>query len=120
MIFIDTCIVIEFLKDSNFLSDYNPDHLFISDIVVMELYQGARNKSDLAFIKKELSRFKIVNTNNEIITLAKQILEKYNLSHNMKIMDAIIAATIMVYNLQLMTLNEKDFKFISQINLIQP
>jgi predicted nucleic acid-binding protein len=46
MIFIDTCIVIEFLKNNKFLSEYNPDNLFISDIVVMELYQGARNKSD--------------------------------------------------------------------------
>ena len=111
MIFIDTCIVIEFL------SKHNLDNLFISDIVVMELYQGAKNKSDLAFIKKELSLFKIVNTNNKIITLAKQVLEKHNLSHNMKIMDAIIASTVMVCNLQLMSLNEKDFKF---INLIQP
>jgi len=118
MIFIDTCIVIEFLKNKQFLSKYNFDDLFVSDIVVMELYQGAKNKNDLSFIKRELSVFKIVNTNNEAITLAKQILEKYSLSHNMKIMDAIIASTVMVYNLKLMTLNKKDFKFIKQIQLI--
>jgi predicted nucleic acid-binding protein len=35
----------------------------------------------------------------------------------MKIMDAIIASTAMVYDLQLMTLNEKDFKFINQIQI---
>jgi predicted nucleic acid-binding protein len=103
-----------------FLSHYNIEELFVSEIVVMELFQGAKNKSDLAFIKKELSVFKIIETNSKIITLSMQLLEKYNLSHNMKIMDAIIASTVMVYNLQLITLNEKDFKFIKQIKLINP
>jgi tRNA(fMet)-specific endonuclease VapC len=120
MIFIDTCIVIEYLKNNSFLSEYNLDELFISEIVIMELFQGAKNKSDLAFIKKELSVFKVVDTNNKIISLSKHILEKYNLSHNMKIIDAIIASTAMVYDLQLITLNEKDFKFIKQIRLINP
>jgi len=118
MIFIDTCIVIEYLKEKAFLSKYNLNELFISDIVVMELYQGAMNKNDLAFIKKEIAVFRILNTNNEIISLSKQIVEKYNLSHNIKIIDAIIAATVMVYKLDLMTLNCKDFRFIKQIKLI--
>lgn len=120
MIFIDTCIVIEYLKNNSFLSKYNLEELFVSEIVIMELFQGAKNKSDLAFIKKELSVFKIVDTNNKIITLSMHILEKYNLSHNMKIMDAIIASTVMIYDLQLITLNEKDFKFIKQIRIINP
>ena len=112
MIFVDTCIVIEYLKNNSFLSQYNLEELFVSEIVIMELFQGAKNKSDLAFIKKELSVFKVVDTNNKIITLSKNILEKYNLSHNMKIMDAIIASTVMIYDLQLITLNEKDFKLL--------
>ena len=120
MIFLDTCIVIEHLKNNSFLSPYNLEELFVSEIVIMELFQGAKNKSDLAFIKKELSIFKVVDTNNKIIRLSKHILEKYNLSHNMKIIDAIIASTVMIYDLQLVTLNEKDFKFIKQIRLINP
>lgn len=118
MIFIDTNIVIEYLKDKAFLANYDFEILFINDIVIMELYQGARNKSDLAFIKKEIAVFQILNTHHEIINLAKQIVEKYGLSHNMKIMDALIAATAMVYDLQLMTLNRKDFQFLSQMKLV--
>ncbi len=117
MIFIDTNIVIEYLKNNDFLAGYNFDDLFINDIVVMELYQGARNKSDLAFIKKEITVFQILNMHQEIISLAKQIVEKYGLSHNMKIMDALIAATVMVYDLELMTLNRKHFQFLSQLKL---
>lgn len=118
MIFIDTNIVIEYLKDKHFLDKYNFDELFINDIVLMELYQGARNKSDLAFIKKETSVFPILKMNQDIIVLARSILEKYNLSHNMKIMDALIAATVMIYELKLLTLNTKDFDYLAQINLL--
>jgi len=118
MIFIDTNIVIEYLKNKSFLECYDFEDLFINDIVVMELYQGARNKSDLAFIKKKISVFQILNTHQEILTLAKQIVEKYGLSHNMKIMDALIAATVMVYDLELMTLNRKDFQFLPQLELL--
>jgi len=118
MIFIDTCIVIEYLKEKAFLSKYNLDELFISDIVIMELYQGAMNKNDLAFIKKEIANFKVLNINHEIISLAKQIIERYSLSHNIKIIDAIVASTAMIYDLELMTLNFKDFRFIKQIKLV--
>lgn len=118
MIFIDTNIVIEYLKNKDFLSKYNINNLFINDIVIMELYQGAKNKNDLTFIKKETSVFQILKMNQEIIELSKQIVEQYNLSHNMKIMDALIAATAMVYDLELMTLNRKDFLYLEQLNLV--
>jgi predicted nucleic acid-binding protein len=108
---------LEYLKNKSFLEGYDFEDLFINDIVVMELYQGARNKSDLAFIKKEIAVFQILNTHQEIMTLAKQIVEKYSLSHNMKIMDALIAATAMLYDLELMTLNRKDFQFLPQLKL---
>ena len=119
MIFIDTNIVIEYLKDNSFLKGCNFEELFINDIVIMELYQGARNKQDLAFIKKKVAVFQILNTHQEIINLAKQIVEKYGLSHNMKIMDALIAATAMVYDLELMTLNRKHFQFLPQLKINQ-
>ena len=117
MIFIDTNIVIEYLKNNSFLDDYDFEDLFINDIVIMELYQGARNKQDLAFIKKEIKVFQVLNTYQEIINLAKQIVEKYGLSHNMKIMDALIAATAMVYDLELMSLNHKHFQFLPQLKI---
>lgn len=105
-------------KNNSFLECYDFEDLFINDIVVMELYQGARNKSDLVFIKKEIAVFQILNTHQKIMALAKQIVEKYGLSHTMKIIDALIAATAMVYDLELMTLNRKDFQFLPQLKLI--
>ncbi|WP_256565294.1 PIN domain-containing protein [Dyadobacter chenhuakuii] len=40
--------------------------------------------------------------------------------HNLKLPDAIIAATAMVYNLTLVTRNTKDFSNISGLTLINP
>ncbi|NEW59994.1 type II toxin-antitoxin system VapC family toxin [Sulfurovum sp. bin170] len=53
MILLDTNILIEYIKgNKSLIEPYHFEELFINDIVVMELYQGARSKSDLNFIKK--------------------------------------------------------------------
>ena len=119
MIFLDTNILIEYLKgNKSLIKSYSLDELFISDIVVMELYQGAKSKQDLKFIINEIAVFKILKTNDEIIKLATLLVKEYNLSHNMKMMDAIIASTVMVYNMPLMTLNLKDFRYIDGVKLV--
>jgi predicted nucleic acid-binding protein len=119
MIFLDTNILIEYLKGNKLLIEpYRMEELFISDIVVMELYQGAKNKSDLNFIAKEIAIFKILKTNDEIIKLATELVKEYNLSHNMKMMDAIIASTVLVYDIKLMSLNRKDFIYLDGIELV--
>jgi len=119
IIFADTNIVIEYLKGTksviNMLNKCKA--IYINDIVIMELYQGARDKKELNFIKKNLKAFHILDTNQNIVALAREILDNYTLSHNTKIMDALIAATVMVYGLDLYTLNVKDFKYLKQVQL---
>ncbi len=120
VIFADTNIIINFLKkDEDTLKTIDSfEHVYINDIVLMELFQGARDTKELRFIKKNILKFEILNTHQEIISLARNILEKYTLSHNTKIMDAIIAATVISYDLKLYTLNKKDFKYLNQIKFI--
>ena len=118
MIFLDTNILIEYLKgNKSLIEPYRMEELFISDIILMELYQGVKNKKDLNFINKEISIFKILKTNSEIIKLSTALVKEYNLSHNMKIMDAIIASTVLIYDIKLMTLNRKDFIYLDGIKL---
>jgi predicted nucleic acid-binding protein len=119
MIFLDTNILIEYLKgNTRLIEAYNISELFINDIVLMELYQGARNKSDLNFIVKKIRPFKILKTNDEIIKLATLLIKEYHLSHNMKMMDAIIASSVMIYGMKLMSLNRKDFIYLDEIELV--
>ena len=118
MIFVDTNILIDYLKGNRKTIDQVGFHnICVSDIVLMEIYQGARDKKDLAFIKKSLKGIYIVATDHDTITLAKEILETYNLSHGAKIYDCIIASTVLIYDLKFLTLNKKDFQYIPNITL---
>jgi len=122
IVFIDTNIVIEYLKKRDnediisFIDSF--DTVYINDVVIMELYQGARDKKELNYIKKKIMRFEVLRMNQEIISLAREILDRYTLSHNTKIMDALIASTVIMYNIDLYTLNKKDFIYLKQVNLI--
>jgi predicted nucleic acid-binding protein len=121
IVFIDTNIVIEYIKNRNqevvkYVDSF--DKVYINDVVIMELYQGARDKKELIYIKKKIMKFEVLKMNQEIISLAREILDRYTLSHNTKIMDALIASTVIMYNIDLYTFNKKDFRYLEQINLI--
>lgn len=121
IVFVDTNIVIEYLKGNETVIQtlYRYDTVYINDVVIMELYQGARDKRELNYIKKNILRFEVLKMNHEIIVLTKEILERYTLSHNTKIMDALIASTAIMYNIDLYTLNRKDFRYLQQVNMVE-
>jgi len=48
---------------------------------------------------------------------AVSLIEQYAKSHTLNIPDALIAATAIENNLELFTLNVKDFKYISELKL---
>ena len=81
----------------------------------MELVQGARNKAELEKILKFLKRFKMVFIDEIISQKAMELVVCYNLSHNLLLADAIIAATCLTKGLKLFTFNKKDFAYIKGI-----
>lgn len=115
MIFLDTCILIDYSKDNIILNC--EDNYCVSSIVQLEFKAGALNKRELRKINKILSSLKLISTDQDILDLANKLIENYALSHNMGIYDAIIAATCLVYDLPLWTHNKKDFKFIDGLEL---
>ena len=96
------------------------DNVVLSAITKMELMPGAVNKTDMAKITKQLSRFNIALLNSDITLQAFDLLENYRLSHGLSLPDSIIAATALVTDLELYTYNTKDFKFIPQLKLYTP
>jgi len=92
--------------------------LAISSVTQMELIVGCRNKSELKYLDKFLEDFEIINLNFEISQKAIELLKEYRLSHGLLIADSFIAATSLILNSPLLTKNQKDYKFIKGLKLL--
>ncbi len=119
MLLLDTNFVIDYLRQNPdmiaFVQQHTKQNLALSPIVVMEIYQGATNKRVLQYIKKELNGFVLLELNQSITELALQLYENYVLSQGLSIPDAFVAATALIYDLELRTFNLKDFRFIPSL-----
>ena len=83
----------------------------------MEVYQGVLDKKDLLRTRKKLNGFAFLPLTQEIVQLAMQLQQQYILSHHTSIPDTLIAATALVYDLELKTYNLKDFQFIPTLKV---
>ena len=121
MIVCDTDILIESFKNNQeiitSLRSVGFENIALSSITVMELYFGAFNKSELQQIKKHLQLLKTIPVNEQISYKAIDLIEQYAKSHNLKIPDSLIAATAIYHDLELMTINTKDFRYIEGLVL---
>jgi predicted nucleic acid-binding protein len=121
LILCDTNIFINWFagntKTIEALKNIGLTNILIPSVTVMELFQGIQNNQELAKLKKKLKNYNIIHYNEKSSGLAIQLIEKYKLSHNLLIPDAIIAAIAITYDLKLFTYNLKDFNYIPGIKL---
>lgn len=92
--------------------------LGISAITVMELVIGCRNKTEQQALDKFLEQFEICPLTEEISTRAIELIRTYTLSHGLLIPDALIAATAISNNMALLSKNQRDYRFIQNLNLL--
>ena len=91
----------------------------VSAISAGEFIFGALNKADLVKINKALDAITIIQVSEEISKEGIALVKRYGLSHTLTVPDALIAATALIYDLPLYTLNRKDFRFIKGLNLYE-
>ena len=120
---LDTCILIDYLRGEQSVYDLlvnNPKiKLSMSTITMMELMIGALNKREVNYIQKAFEKLDIIYIDKDISKMAEELIIEYSKSHNLQIDDAIIAATSIKMNIELITYNVSDFKFIPNIKLYQ-
>ena len=92
--------------------------LTISIVTQMELLVGCRNKSELQKLDKFLKQFQIVKLNEAISDKSVELLRVYRLSHGLLIADSLIAATALTLDVAFISKNQRDYKFISGLNLL--
>ncbi len=92
--------------------------LAISVITQMELFVGCRNNTELENTKRFLQRFQLLKLSEQISDKAIGLLLQYRLSHGLAIPDALIAATAITSNQPFLSKNQRDYRFISELQLL--
>ena len=121
IIMFDSNIIVDYLRQkpqiTDFIEKYGKSNLAISPIVSMEIYQGVLSKMDLNRTRKKMNGFATLELNQDIVQLALQLQQQYILSYRVGIPDTLIAATALVFDLELLTYNLKDFRFIPTLKV---
>jgi predicted nucleic acid-binding protein len=92
--------------------------LAASVVTQMELLIGCRNKLEQGSVDRFLGRFVILKLSADISDTAVELLRRYRLSHGLLIGDALIAATALTHDRPLISKNQRDFKFIPNLDLL--
>ncbi len=123
MVLVDTDILIDVSRNietaiNRIKIEEQTGQIAISAITQIELIVGCRNKLELGHLNRFLSRYQILQINENISALTVELIKTYRLSHGLLMPDAFIAATAIIANLPLLTKNQSDYRFISQLNLL--
>jgi hypothetical protein len=92
--------------------------LAISTITIMELVVGCRNKFELQSLNLFLAQFQTLNLDQNVSVKAIELMKNYFLSHGLMIPDALIAATAICNNISLLSKNQRDYRFMTELNLL--
>jgi tRNA(fMet)-specific endonuclease VapC len=121
MVICDTNIFIEIYKGNDpvieIFKNIGQNNVAISDVTCAELLYGARNKKELSLIRKDIDKLVVLPISSPISAQAVKLVEHFSLSHNLSLPDALIASTAIFHEMELYTLNLKDFKFLNNIKL---
>jgi predicted nucleic acid-binding protein len=123
MILVDTNIFVEFYKNNPVvcavLDSIDPQKIAVNDVVRAELYFGARNKQELSALASDMEQLTALTIYPQISQHATELVKQYCLSHKLKLPDTLIAATALYHNVELLTLNTKDFSYIPHLKLYE-
>ena len=120
----DTSVFINYLRKAeptvNAVEKLGHQNVIMPIISALELCKGAGDKRELKEIQEFINCYTSLQLNSKGVELALELIKKYHLAHNLGLADALIAASVIVADLQLFTFNVKDFDFITGLKLYYP
>ena len=124
MILLDTDVMIDYLRGfkpaRDWLDAAREQKIGLPGIVAMELLQGCQNAREQSRMEKSLSAYSIFWPDPENCERAIKNFALYRLSHQLGLLDALIAATAIGQNAELATFNKKHFGVIKELRIIHP
>ena len=119
---VDTSVLIDHLRGDSRAAYFldTQANLATSYITIGEILQGPSDKRELKIVKSLITSFKVYWGSEQASRLAMQLLESYNLSHGLRLFDALQAAIALSASLVLVTDNVKHFKYIPRLQAVTP
>ena len=122
-ILVDTDILIKVFrgdtKKKKILDD-NKGNLSISVITYFELLSGLKTRQRIIDLNKQMKAYNIIHLSERISIKSLVLYQKYLTANNIGLPDALIASTAIINNLELLTDNYQDFKFIKELTIFKP
>lgn len=126
MVIFDTNIIIDHLRQEKttethllkFVKEKPKQSLALSIISIQELYEGKSTKKENKehFLLSTIAPLKILPYTYEVAQFAGEIVR--DLNNSIEFADTAIAATAIINNCKLFTLNKKHFEKIKELELI--
>jgi predicted nucleic acid-binding protein len=117
---IDTDVLIDYFKDNPKAIEFleSPEiTILISSITVAELFAGVRDGHEREKIENFISAFEFLPLTLEISRMGGLLKRDYGKSHGLGLADSLIAASSIISESTLVTLNIKHFKMIKNVKL---
>jgi predicted nucleic acid-binding protein len=118
---VDTDVLIDYFRGSDVAKSKLTSLLpfKISAVTLMELLQGSQDKNMMRIIERQLKIWEVstIQSTEATSVRAIQFVREFALSHSVRVMDALIAATAIEEGETLLTGNEKHFKHIPGLSL---
>lgn len=122
---LDSDIIIDHLREATLTLEQILEQIFqkqilgyIPSVVITEIFSGqdTKNENRLNLIERILERLEFITPSKEISQKAGFLMRDYK---NLKLGDAIIAATVLSLNAKLATRNRKDFEDIEGLKFFK-
>lgn len=124
MILLDTDILIDVFRNHPpavaWINSITTQKPALPGYVVLELFAGCHDKSDIQFVQKRIKNFAVLWTDLPNANAILNTFASAHLTHSLGILDALIAATALTHNLPLHTFNQKHFSAVPNLQTIQP
>ncbi len=124
MILLDTDVAVDVLRGYEpairWLLAKGEEAIALPGFAAMEMLQGCQNKRDQRTVLDQIDQYSVLWASPSACAEALRLFAQYRLSHNLGLLDALIAALALELDAALHTFNEKHYRPIPGLETVQP
>ena len=124
MMLLDTDVAVDILRGHPpavaWLRGLGASPVGLPGLVAMELLQGCQSKAEQQRVERIFGKYRLYWPSDADSQRALVDFADYHLSHNLGLLDALIAHTVVGLSQELATFNVKHYSIVAALKTIQP